>query len=227
MVADSGQVPLLSAQCDDRRHFANGCLGSEPAELSQPRDRKLFTNGQEVADSAMPPTAAIETGGAGIKGPWFGDLLGTTPSGEKRRLILFDGMCRLCMGFVGIVVSRDSHGLFRFAPLQSDLGQEVLAWHGLPKDLDSVVLHRDGEVFIRSSAALEILREVDGVLSALYGFIYLPRALRDLGYELVAKSRYSILGHTTISKSGSEAILARLLDTWEPDPNDPMHDCSS
>ncbi|CAJ1367851.1 unnamed protein product [Effrenium voratum] len=82
-------------------------------------------------------------------------LLGESAHGP-RRLILFDGQCRLCLGFVSIVVGRDSSDLFRFAPLQSALGQEVLASFSLPKDLDSVVLLRENQIFTHSDAALEV-----------------------------------------------------------------------
>lgn len=219
----------------DHREFVNGRVTASVAISQHPhQETRLFVNGrrvQEVAAAALPQQQLREVEGADAcrpARPWFEDIIGFTASGDKRRrLVLFDGMCRLCLGFVGLVVGRDPAGLFCFAPLQSDLGQEVLAWHGLERDLDSVVLHREGEAFIRSSAALEILGEVEGVMSALYSFIWLPRPLRDWGYELVAKSRFSLLGHTTISESADEAITARLLDTWEPNPDDPTHICSS
>eukprot|EP00929_Paragymnodinium_shiwhaense_P047493 TRINITY_DN24092_c0_g1_i1.p1 TRINITY_DN24092_c0_g1~~TRINITY_DN24092_c0_g1_i1.p1 ORF type:complete len:182 (+),score=50.88 TRINITY_DN24092_c0_g1_i1:94-639(+) len=145
--------------------------------------------------------------------------------GASGRLVLFDGRCRLCMGFVDIVVARDPQGVFKFAPLQSELGQRVLEFFGFPPDLDSVVLIRNGEAFIKSEAALNIIGELRGPLSAMYGFKVLPRVLRDFGYEIVAKSRYSLLGHSSIANLESSA-KGRLLDHWEPSPDDLPHMCS-
>ncbi len=56
-------------------------------------------------------------------------------------IILFDGVCNLCAGFVQFIVPRDPEGIFHFASLQSEVGQELLAAHGLvDHDLDSIVL---------------------------------------------------------------------------------------
>ena len=154
-------------------------------------------------------------------------LLGQNAAGTTRRLILFDGQCRLCLGFVSIVVGRDSSDLFRFAPLQSKLGQEVLRSHNVPQDIDSVVLLREDQVFTHSDAALEVLGELDGIISGLWALTVIPQSIRDLGYYMVAKSRYMLLGQTSISEAADHFIKARLLDSWEPDPNDPLHECSS
>eukprot|EP00931_Biecheleriopsis_adriatica_P058177 TRINITY_DN34575_c0_g1_i1.p1 TRINITY_DN34575_c0_g1~~TRINITY_DN34575_c0_g1_i1.p1 ORF type:complete len:194 (+),score=35.11 TRINITY_DN34575_c0_g1_i1:64-645(+) len=158
--------------------------------------------------------------------PFEADL-GVNRAGCQRRLVLFDGQCRLCLGFVAIVVGRDSSDLFRFAPLQSPLGQKVLAYHELPKDLDSVVLHRLGRAFTHSDAALEVIGDLDGIVSGLWGLKAIPKVIRDWGYDLVAKSRFMLLGHSSVSETGDEAITAKLVDTWEPDPNNPSHICSS
>ncbi|CAE7661554.1 yuxK [Symbiodinium sp. CCMP2456] len=147
--------------------------------------------------------------------------------GETRRLILFDGQCRLCLGFVAVVVSRDSGDRFRFAPLQSNLGQEILVWKEQPKDLDSVVLLRNWEAFTHSDAALEVIGELDGVISGLWGLKVIPRIIRDWGYGLVAKTRFMLLGHTSVDQVADDLVKARLVDTWEPDASKGEHVCRS
>ncbi|CAE7938648.1 yuxK [Symbiodinium sp. KB8] len=147
--------------------------------------------------------------------------------GETRRLILFDGQCRLCLGFVAVVVSRDSGDRFRFAPLQSKLGQEILVWKEQPKDLDSVVLLRNWEAFTHSDAALEVIGELDGVISGLWGLKVIPRIIRDWGYGLVAKTRFMLLGHTSVDQVADDLVKARLVDTWEPDASKGEHVCRS
>lgn len=60
-------------------------------------------------------------------------------------VVLFDGVCNLCNGFVQFIIRHDPAGRFRFAALQSEAGQALLAAHGLPLlaagyDPDSVLL---------------------------------------------------------------------------------------
>ncbi|HEY0262517.1 MAG TPA: DUF393 domain-containing protein, partial [Chitinophagales bacterium] len=53
---------------------------------------------------------------------------------ENKNIILFDGVCNLCNGFVQFVIKRDKNALFQFASLQSEIGQEMLQPHlGSPK----------------------------------------------------------------------------------------------
>lgn len=179
------------------------------------------------SDEATDVAAAekIATKDAELVDPHVLDVIGTTADGAPRRLVLFDGMCRLCMGFVGFVIDRDSKDLFRFAPLQSELGQKVLAWHGHPADLDSVLLEQEGQCLIRSEAALTICSQLDGWASGLRVFMIIPQSLRDFGYEMVAYSRYSVFGSSAMSQQSLPA--ERFSDTWEPDPKDPKHVCGS
>lgn len=66
---------------------------------------------------------------------------GTGEPNAQRPLILFDGVCNFCNRWVNFVIDRDPGGFFRFASLQSEMGQRVLTQHGLSeKYLDSIVL---------------------------------------------------------------------------------------
>eukprot|EP00448_Togula_jolla_P006096 CAMPEP_0170615154 /NCGR_PEP_ID=MMETSP0224-20130122/25184_1 /TAXON_ID=285029 /ORGANISM="Togula jolla, Strain CCCM 725" /LENGTH=210 /DNA_ID=CAMNT_0010940863 /DNA_START=50 /DNA_END=682 /DNA_ORIENTATION=- len=207
-------APLLA----ERTYFVNG--RQVPAEAQEARELVAHA-------MASPSSSSTENRLQQELRSTLEKKLGTSSDGIPRRLVLFDGMCRLCFGFLAVVVPRDSLDRFRFAPLQSKLGQQVLAWKGLPLDIDSVVLIRDNEVFVRSSAALNILGELDGVASALSYLTIIPRPLRDFGYEMVAKSRYVMLGHATEAQKSKQEITARMVDTWEADPDDPSHVCKS
>eukprot|EP00913_Durusdinium_trenchii_P011631 g10924.t1 len=144
-------------------------------------------------------------------------LLGTSENGTARRLLLFDGQSRLCLGFVSIVVGRDSSDLFRFAPLQSDLGQEVLLSHGVPKDIDSVVLLRDGEVYTHSDAALEASSPLHPTTHGFRGCTQgagLGVAAGDPGS---LRSFHSVQGSSK-NKQGMIRLLKSLLSSFsEPD----------
>jgi len=113
----------------------------------------------------------------------------------SRALILFDGFCGLCNGWVDFILGHDRRLLFRFAALQSPAGQEVLNRFGLPPDfIDSFVLVEDGRVYYRSSAFLRALRGLGLPYSLAAVFIVIPRVLRDQVYRVVAAHRLSWFG---------------------------------
>ena len=48
------------------------------------------------------------------------------PTHQLSPVILFDGVCNLCNGFVQFVIARDRARRFRFAALQSVAGRRLL-----------------------------------------------------------------------------------------------------
>lgn len=50
------------------------------------------------------------------------------------RLVLFDGVCKLCNGWAKFLIRHDQQQLFRLASVQSVEGQAILQWYGLPLD---------------------------------------------------------------------------------------------
>ncbi len=110
-------------------------------------------------------------------------------------VLLFDGVCNLCNASVQWVLPRDKAGLFRFAALQSEVGQDLLQHLGLDAGaLDTVTLVDGNRVFTRSDAALEILRRLGRPWSWLSILRWLPRPLRDGLYNWVARNRYRWFG---------------------------------
>jgi predicted DCC family thiol-disulfide oxidoreductase YuxK len=114
---------------------------------------------------------------------------------KEKDIVLFDGVCNLCNSSVQFIIKRDSKLKFKFASLQSTVGQSLLVKYNLPtKEFNTLVLIRGNECFLKSSAVLQILRELDGGFKILYLFRYIPRPLRDLIYDSIAKSRYKVFG---------------------------------
>lgn len=114
---------------------------------------------------------------------------------EHDRVILFDGVCNLCNGLVQFIIDRDTDNIFSFGSLQSDGGQAILKSKNLPlDDFDSFVFVRDNKVYVKSTGALEVLKDLGGMWKLLYAFIIIPRPIRDFIYGLIAKHRYSFFG---------------------------------
>lgn len=114
--------------------------------------------------------------------------------GKTRKIILFDGVCNLCNGFVQFVIERDENKVFQFASLQSDFGQKFLREHSLnAQNFDSFIL-LEGEKYVKeSTAGLKVLSELKGFRFARL-FLYFPPFLRNGVYQLIAKNRYTIFG---------------------------------
>lgn len=114
---------------------------------------------------------------------------------DQRTVILFDGVCNLCNGYVQFVIRHDRKGYFRFASLQSDSGRRLLQQLNYSDNtINTVVLVENGTCFIRSTAALKILRKLGGLWPLTYAAIILPAFLRDFIYVVVAKNRYRWFG---------------------------------
>ena len=127
-------------------------------------------------------------------------------------IILFDGVCNFCNGSVNFIIERDKAGYFKFAPLQSEIGQKLLEEHGIDKtETDSVVLIEDGKAYVRTTAALRIARKLSGYWSWFYGFIVVPSFIRDIFYKLFAKYRYRMFGKQDACMMPTPEIRERFL----------------
>lgn len=128
-------------------------------------------------------------------------------------VILFDGVCNLCNGAVQFVIRHDRTGIFKFASLQSESGQQLLKKYDLPlTDFNSFALIQNGVAFTRSTAALKVARLLKGPISLLYGFIIVPAFIRNAVYNLIAKNRFRWFGKMDHCMIPTPALRARFLN---------------
>jgi predicted DCC family thiol-disulfide oxidoreductase YuxK len=127
-------------------------------------------------------------------------------------IVLFDGVCNFCNASVNFVIERDKAGYFKFAPLQSEIGEQLAAKHGIDKiETDSVIVVEDEKVYTHSSAALRIAKRLDGIWKLAYAFVIVPKPLRDLAYKLFAKNRYRLFGKQDACMLPTPDVRARFL----------------
>ena len=114
---------------------------------------------------------------------------------ENKKIILFDGVCNLCNRTIQTIIKNDKNDVFRFAPLQSDIGLQIVNERGIDtKNLDSVVLIEPGVAYYnKSTAAIEIAKHLKKY-SWLRFFKPLPEGFRDLVYDFIANNRYKWFG---------------------------------
>lgn len=121
------------------------------------------------------------------------DITETIPPGKS--LLLFDGVCNLCHGAVQFFLKRDTNNQIVYASLQSDLGREILVAAGMDdQNLKSLVLVEEGEVYLRSEAALRAARHLRGGWKLVDHLRIVPRFIRDTVYDLIAANRYRWFG---------------------------------
>lgn len=114
---------------------------------------------------------------------------------DDHPVLLFDGVCNLCNGFVHFIIRHDPDATFRFAPLQSDVTEELLTACGdVGDDLDTVVLVEGNTCYTKSMAVLRVARRLGWPYRLLYPFRVVPRWLRDAAYDFVADHRYGWFG---------------------------------
>lgn len=127
-------------------------------------------------------------------------------------VVLFDGYCGLCNWWVDVVLRRDREERYRFAPLQSLVGQQVLARANLPNGfIDSLVLVEGDQPHLRSDAILRMTRHLGFPYNLWYAGILLPRPVRDWLYDLVAQRRFQWFGRRPSCRLPTPAERARFL----------------
>ncbi len=115
--------------------------------------------------------------------------------GSFEKIILFDGVCDLCNGFVQFIIKRDPKSRFKFGALQSPEARELLKNVDLdPTYLDTVVYIRGDKIYVRSGASLRILSDLGGFWTLFSLKLVIPPAIRDLVYRALAKRRYALFG---------------------------------
>lgn len=154
-------------------------------------------------------TASAEVEGDTVDFDWRTVAREVFNSGDRRSVVLFDGVCNLCNGAVNFSLDHDPKGKFRFVSLQSKVGQSLLKASGKRHDdISSIVLVEpasasssasssplpiSSKAYFKSDAVLRIAKELDYPFFSLIGTVgpyIVPKFIRNQIYELVANNRY-------------------------------------
>ena len=112
--------------------------------------------------------------------------------------MLFDGICTLCNKTVLFLIKYDKNNNIHFASNQTKAGETIMKQYLVNHDCRSVILIKDGLVYYKSDAIIEIAKLVSGwPRIALIGVI-IPQFLRNWIYDLVANNRYKIFGKQAV-----------------------------
>lgn len=110
-------------------------------------------------------------------------------------IVVFDGVCHLCNGWVRFLLRCDHRAQFRFAALQSNHGRRLLAAHGLdPDNPSSLLLLVEGRALTDTAAIIEVLTRLGGGWRLARLGSWIPSGIRDPLYRWVARHRYRLFG---------------------------------
>ena len=132
---------------------------------------------------------------------------------KGKKIILFDGVCNLCNGSVQFVIKRDRNDVFRYAALQSETGRRLLdERHIDTAKVDSIVLIEPGMAYYtKSTAVLEIARELGGLWPLATVFKVIPERLRNIVYDFIARNRYKWYGRKDACMVPTPELKAKFL----------------
>jgi predicted DCC family thiol-disulfide oxidoreductase YuxK len=142
---------------------------------------------------------------------------------DGKPIVFFDGVCGLCNGFVDFTMARDPAARFRFATLQGETAAALLREQALAAGPDSgaadsqqnplrsVLLWENGILYRRSDAALRVIARLGGIWRLAAPLRLIPRFVRDLVYDFIARNRYSWFGKRDACRMPTPAERERFL----------------
>jgi predicted DCC family thiol-disulfide oxidoreductase YuxK len=114
---------------------------------------------------------------------------------ETNEIVLFDGFCNLCSGAVQFILKHERTPRIKFASLQSEIGVRLSNQYQIdPSVTDSIILISGGKVYIKSDAAIRISASLKRPWSFIARTGFIPKAIRNFIYDLIARNRYRFFG---------------------------------
>jgi len=128
-------------------------------------------------------------------------------------IVVFDAQCLLCDGWVRFLLRHDKGRRLRFASIQGEHGQALLARAGLRVEGLQTLLLVDGErVWQHTAAILRVLHVLGGVWRLAWIAWLVPAPLRDALYRWLARNRYRWFGRSETCLLPPADAAERFLD---------------
>ena len=129
------------------------------------------------------------------------------------RVILFDGVCRLCGAWIRFLIRFDRERRFKLATVQSEEGKAILAWYGLPTNSFATMLLVEGPyLYTKSAAFIRAMARLPWPWKAASVVWVIPQFLRDWLYDRIALNRYALFGRFESCSLPSADHKARFLN---------------
>ncbi|WP_437368915.1 thiol-disulfide oxidoreductase DCC family protein [Maribacter litoralis] len=131
----------------------------------------------------------------------------------NKKIILFDGVCNLCDRSVQFIIKRDKNDVFRYAALQSETGEKLLAERNIDSnEIDSIILIEPNVAYYtKSTAALEIGENLKGLRTISSILLWLPESFRNIVYDFISKNRYKWYGKKADCMIPTEELKSKFI----------------
>ncbi|NNC81968.1 MAG: DUF393 domain-containing protein [Flavobacteriales bacterium] len=116
---------------------------------------------------------------------------------ERQPLLIYDGECKFCDGFVDFIFTHEADEEISFMWLKDDRTSAILHQHQIDDSIDSVILVEDGKAYAYSDAALRACAYLNAPWKWARGLTFVPRPIRDGVYRFIARIRKKIMGSRT------------------------------
>lgn len=127
-------------------------------------------------------------------------------------VMVYDGACNLCHGWVRFALKRDRRDRLKFLAAQSPLGQEFLTRNRLPaQSFDSFYLVENAVILHKSVGFLHLAQYLRWPWPWLAIFSLLPAKPLDRMYDLIAQNRYRWFGRRDLCLVADQARAERFL----------------
>ena len=128
-------------------------------------------------------------------------------------IVVFDGHCLLCSGWVQFLLHHDRRRTFQFASMQGATGLRLLAQEGLkPDGLQTLLLVDGPRTWQHTAAILRILHALGWPWRLAWLAWLVPAVARDGVYRWVARNRYRVFGRSPTCLVPTADHVARFLD---------------
>ena len=126
-------------------------------------------------------------------------------------IVLFDGVCNLCNSTILFLIKHDANHNLHFAATQTESGKNLMRQYNILDEEKSVFFIKDGIVFSKSNAVIEIAKQITGWPHVFKFGLLFPAFIRDGVYNLIAKNRYALMGTRDSCSVPSKDHIERFL----------------
>ena len=126
-------------------------------------------------------------------------------------LVLFDGVCVLCSGWVRFLIERDRDQFFRFTPIQSPYGRALAQRLGIDAEApetNAVIV--GGRAYFKADSAIQALARC-ATLAMGAGLLGSAAAGARLALRPIARNRYQLFGRTESCMVPTPELMRRFV----------------
>lgn len=109
----------------------------------------------------------------------------------EKHLVFFDGVCPMCNWWVRFLLAWDRRDQFLFFPVEAvndfELPEEVLF-----SSSETVVVYIGGAWYYKSSAVIELFKQLGFPWRLFMAARFLPLTLRDGLYNFISRNRFKV-----------------------------------